>query len=92
MIRRKATRMPLNLAQTDIVSAVLSLLVIAISLCNLTFPAAVIWMKFNRKEEDAPVEVKAYRTSFVRAALLLTAARHEAQLQVGFQSLRVCWP
>lgn len=42
----------------------------------------VVWMKFSRKQDDAHVEVKPYRTSFVRAALLVTAARQEAQLQV----------
>ena len=42
----------------------------------------VIWMKFSRKQDDAHVEVKPYRTSFVRAALLVTSARQEAQLQV----------
>jgi len=35
----------------------------------------------------APFEVKPYRVSFVRAALMLTEARQEAQLQV-----RVCMP
>lgn len=40
----------------------------------------VVWMKFSRK--DAQVEVKPYRTSFVRAALLVTASRQEAQLKV----------
>jgi hypothetical protein len=43
----------------------------------------VVWMKFSRKQDDAHVEVKPYRTSFVRAALLITAARQEAQLQVS---------
>lgn len=42
----------------------------------------VVWMKFSRKD-DTVVEVKPYRTSFVRAALLITAARQEAQLQVS---------
>ena len=42
----------------------------------------VVWMKFSRKQDDAHVEVKPYRTSFVRAALMITAARQEAQLQV----------
>lgn len=40
----------------------------------------IIWMKFS-KQNDTQVEVKPYRVSFVRAALLLTAARQEAQLQ-----------
>lgn len=43
----------------------------------------VVWMKFSRKQDDAHVEVKPYRTSFVRAALMVTAARQEAQLQVS---------
>jgi hypothetical protein len=49
--------------------------------------AAVIWMKFSRKEEDSgPIEVKPYRISFIRATLLVTGARHEAQLQVSLSS------
>lgn len=52
----------------------------------------VMWMKFTRKQDESHVEVKPYRTSFVRAALMITAARQEAQLQVsGFLS-RVCLP
>lgn len=43
----------------------------------------VIWMKLSRKHDDALVEVKPYRTSFVRAALMITASRQEAQLQVS---------
>jgi hypothetical protein len=42
----------------------------------------VVWMKFSRKQDSTHVEVKPYRTSFVRAALMVTAARQEAQLQV----------
>ncbi len=42
----------------------------------------VVWMKFTRKQDDAQVEVKPYRASFVRAALMITASRQEAQLQV----------
>jgi hypothetical protein len=41
-------------------------------------------MRFVRKEEDGLVEMKPYRLSFVRAALMVTAARQEAQLQVFF--------
>jgi hypothetical protein len=41
----------------------------------------IIWMKFSRKESNAQVEVKPYRLSFIRAALMVNAARHEAQLQ-----------
>jgi hypothetical protein len=48
----------------------------------------VIWMKFSRKQDDAQVEVKPYRTSFVRAALMITAARQEAQLQVRSSNRR----
>lgn len=44
----------------------------------------IVWMKFQRKQDDkTSVEIKPYRTSFVRAALLLTGARQEAQLQVS---------
>ncbi|GAX25677.1 hypothetical protein FisN_15Lh046 [Fistulifera solaris] len=39
----------------------------------------VIWMKFSG--DDTKVEMKPYRASFVRAALLVTEARQEAQLQ-----------
>jgi len=39
-----------------------------------------IWMKFSRKNEDTP-EVRPYRLSFIRAALMVAASRHEAQLQ-----------
>jgi hypothetical protein len=42
----------------------------------------IIWMKFSRRQDDANVEVKPYRVSFVRAALLITTARQEAQYQV----------
>ena len=41
----------------------------------------ILWMKFSRKQDDAEIEVRPYRVSFVRAALLVTGARHEAQLQ-----------
>jgi hypothetical protein len=41
----------------------------------------ILWMKFSRKQDDAEIEVRPYRVSLVRAALLVTAARHEAQLQ-----------
>jgi hypothetical protein len=41
----------------------------------------VIWMKFSG--DDTKVEMKPYRASFVRAALLVTEARQEAQLQVS---------
>ena len=44
----------------------------------------MIFMKFNRKHGDGQVatEIKPYRLSFVRAALVVTSARQEAQLQV----------
>jgi hypothetical protein len=42
----------------------------------------IVWMKFSRSQDDTQVEVKPYRVSFVRAALMVTSARHEAQLQV----------
>ncbi|KAL7573611.1 hypothetical protein ACA910_008745 [Epithemia clementina (nom. ined.)] len=41
----------------------------------------IIWMKFSKQGNETEVEVKPYRLSFVRAALLVTAARQEAQLQ-----------
>lgn len=41
----------------------------------------IIWMKFSRKQDDAQIEVRPYRVSFIRAALLVSGARHEAQLQ-----------
>lgn len=44
----------------------------------------VVWMKYSVKQDDSTkYEVKSYRLSFVRAALLVTSARQEAQLQVG---------
>jgi hypothetical protein len=41
----------------------------------------VIWMKFSG--DDTKIEMKPYRASFVRAAMLVTEARQEAQLQVS---------
>ena len=42
----------------------------------------IVWMKYTRKQgENNVTEVKSYRTSYVRAALLLTSARQDAQLQ-----------
>jgi len=42
----------------------------------------MIFMKFVRKfNDDAGTEIKPYRISFVRAALMITSARQEAQLQ-----------
>lgn len=41
----------------------------------------IVWMKFSRKQDDAHIEVRPYRVSFIRAALLVTVARQEAQLQ-----------
>jgi len=43
----------------------------------------VLWMKFSRKGDDAQIEVKPYRLSFIRAAIMISEARHEAQLQVS---------
>ena len=49
----------------------------------------MIFMKFNRQSsDDAGTEIKPYRMSFVRAALMVTSARHEAQLQVNVKFLR----
>ena len=43
----------------------------------------IIWMKYARKQGDKNVtEVRSYRTSFIRAALMVTAARLDAQQQV----------
>lgn len=42
----------------------------------------IVWMKYTRKQgENNVTEVKSYRTSYIRAALLLTSARQDAQLQ-----------
>jgi hypothetical protein len=45
----------------------------------------IIWMKYSRKQDDSSTstEIKPYRVSFVRAALLITSTRQEAQLQVS---------
>jgi hypothetical protein len=53
----------------------------------------MIFMKFNRKEGDkTSVEIKPYRISFVRAALMVTSARQEAQLQASLPGClgRIC--
>ena len=43
----------------------------------------MIFMKLNKKQGDqVSTEIKPYRLSFVRAALMVTSARQEAQLQV----------
>jgi hypothetical protein len=47
----------------------------------------VIFIKFNKKVADKPIsEVKPYRASYVRAALMITAARLEAQQAVSGHS------
>jgi hypothetical protein len=44
----------------------------------------MLFMKFTRKSTDeVGTEIKPYRISFVRAALMVTSARQEAQLQVS---------
>jgi hypothetical protein len=44
----------------------------------------IIFMKFNNgTADDTNTEIKPYRVSFVRAALMVTSARQEAQLQVS---------
>ena len=45
----------------------------------------IIWMKYSKKQNDGTTstEIKPYRTSFVRAAMLITSTRQEAQLQVS---------
>lgn len=44
----------------------------------------MLFMKFDRKSSDEVcTEIKPYRMSFVRAALMVTSARQEAQLQVS---------
>ena len=43
----------------------------------------MVFMTFNKKKGDqVSTEIKPYRLSFVRAALMVTSARQEAQLQV----------
>jgi hypothetical protein len=43
----------------------------------------MLFMKTNKKHRDqVTTEMKPYRTSFVRAALMVTSGRQEAQLQV----------
>lgn len=47
----------------------------------------IIWLKYSKKLPDGTTstEIKPLRTSFVRASLLVTATRQEAQLQVSCQ-------
>jgi len=49
----------------------------------------IIWMKYSRKQNDGTTttEIKPYRVSFIRAAMLITSTRHEAQLQVRSRGL-----
>lgn len=52
----------------------------------------MIFMKFNRKQGDqVSTEIKPYRFSFVRAALMVTSARQEAQLQVCNRCIDLCF-
>jgi len=45
----------------------------------------IIFMKYSTSGTDeTSIEIKPYRVSFVRAALMVTSARQEAQLQVRF--------
>ena len=46
----------------------------------------IVWMRTNPQQENGKVELKPFRLSFVRAALLITSARQEAR----FQSLIKC--
>lgn len=44
----------------------------------------MVFVRYQRKQNDQTVtEIKPYRLSFVRAALLVTSTRQEAQLQVS---------
>ena len=44
----------------------------------------MIFMKFSQKQGDkVSFEIKPYRASFIRAALMVTSAKQEAQLQVS---------
>lgn len=50
----------------------------------------LIFMKFNGNPGDeSKTEIKPYRVSFVRAALMVTSARQEAQLQVSFKQVHL---
>lgn len=53
----------------------------------------IIWLKYSKKLPDGTTstEIKPLRTSFVRASLLVTATRQEAQLQVSCQSDSPCY-
>ena len=45
----------------------------------------VVWIKLHKKEgENITTEIKPYRASYMRAALLLESSRQEAQRQVRF--------
>ena len=49
----------------------------------------IVWMKYTRKQGDSTVtEVKSYRASYVRAALMVTSARQDAQLQCLLRCVR----
>ena len=49
----------------------------------------IVWMRYTRKQGDNNVtEVKSYRTSYVRAALMITSARQDAQLQCLLRCVR----
>jgi hypothetical protein len=49
----------------------------------------IIWMKYTRKQGEKNVtEVKSYRTSYIRAALMVTSARHDAQMQCLIKCVR----
>eukprot|EP00546_Thalassionema_frauenfeldii_P006441 CAMPEP_0178929910 /NCGR_PEP_ID=MMETSP0786-20121207/20914_1 /TAXON_ID=186022 /ORGANISM="Thalassionema frauenfeldii, Strain CCMP 1798" /LENGTH=1956 /DNA_ID=CAMNT_0020606323 /DNA_START=32 /DNA_END=5902 /DNA_ORIENTATION=+ len=49
----------------------------------------IVWMKYTRKEGEKNItDVKSYRTSLVRAALMVTSARQDAQLQCLMKCVR----
>lgn len=50
----------------------------------------MLFVRFKRKQSDQSVtEIKPYRLSFVRAALMVTSARQEAQHQVSLTGLQI---
>lgn len=49
----------------------------------------IMWMKFSRKQGDNNVvEIKPYRTSYVRAALMIASTKFEAQQQCLLECVR----
>lgn len=51
----------------------------------------IVWIKLHKKQgEQITTEIKPYRASYMRAALLLSSARQEAQRQVSFDTRLLC--